>query len=116
MRDTFWQFIKRDLSLGLLLSALVFVSALAWGGPFLTGSSGVTAWQARYHHSRVTTFNGTIVSSNGEFVLRDSSGKTYRLDGQQNAQLFADKEVKVTGRLNNEASLIHVKRIEPVKA
>lgn len=38
MRITFFDFIKRDLMLGIILSALVFACALAMGGPFLTTS------------------------------------------------------------------------------
>jgi hypothetical protein len=35
MKSTFFDFIKRDLILGIILSALVFGCAFAWGGPFL---------------------------------------------------------------------------------
>lgn len=38
MNSTFFDFIKRDLLLGIVLSALVFGCALALGGPFLTTS------------------------------------------------------------------------------
>jgi hypothetical protein len=36
MKSNFFDFIKRDLLLGIVLSALVFACALALGGPFLT--------------------------------------------------------------------------------
>ncbi len=35
MKSTFFDFIKRDLILGIVLSALVFACAFAWGGPFI---------------------------------------------------------------------------------
>ncbi len=38
MKSSFFDFIMRDLTLGIVLSALVFASALALGGPFLTTS------------------------------------------------------------------------------
>jgi hypothetical protein len=38
MKRTFFEFIKRDLLLGIIVTVLVFASALAWGGPFLASS------------------------------------------------------------------------------
>lgn len=38
MKANFFDFIKRDLILGIVVSALVFGCALAWGGPFLASN------------------------------------------------------------------------------
>jgi uncharacterized protein YdeI (BOF family) len=52
---------------------------------------------------------------NGEqFLLRESSGQIYRLDDPQHVQPFEGKTVKVTGKLDTDAKLIHVERIEPL--
>jgi len=50
---------------------------------------------------------------NGETpVLRDASGATYGLDGPERARPFEGKTVKVTGRLDKQAKVIHVEKIE----
>ena len=48
--------------------------------------------------------------------LREAGGQIYRLDDPQHAQSFEGKSVKVTGKLDTEAKLIHVERIESAMA
>ncbi|MGA7340643.1 MAG: DUF5818 domain-containing protein [Terracidiphilus sp.] len=103
---------KRDLVLAISLSALVFLCALAWGKPFISSGSGATPAQAQQSQAQTATFSGTVERDGEQFVLRDSSGKIYRLDDPQRAQPFEGKAVKVTGRLDTEAATIHVERIE----
>lgn len=62
--------------------------------------------------SKSTTFTGTIVKDGEQYVLRDSSGGVYKLDGSSRAQSFEGKTVKVTGRLDTDTKLIHVDTIE----
>ena len=122
------QSIKRDLSIGLSVSALAFACAIAWGSPFV--SSGVKAAQAQEpqqtqphqtqplpdqaqpQQSKSSTFTGTVVKSGGEFILRDSSGEMYKLDNPESAKPYEGKAVKVTGQLDEQAKLIHVESIE----
>jgi Protein of unknown function (DUF5818) len=106
--------IKRELTLVLSLSALVFMCALAWGHPFV-GTSGnvVTAVQAQQGQAQSATFTGTVQRNGEQFFLRETSGQIYRLDDPQHAQPFEGKQVKVTGKLDTEARMIHVERIEP---
>jgi len=105
--------IARDLTLGIAVSVVVFVCALAWGGPFLAAArAGATPAQAQSNQAQSTTFKGTIMRNGEQFVLRETSGQIYRLDDPQHAQPFEGKAVKVTGRLDTEAKLIHVQRIE----
>ncbi len=59
---------------------------------------------------------GTIVKSGPNYVLRDSSGTVYQLDAQEKAQPFEGKSVKVTGELETQTSLLHVKAIEAMNA
>jgi hypothetical protein len=108
--------IVRDLTLGVAVSVFVFVCALAWGGPFIAAARAGTPAQAQSSQSQSTTFNGTIMRNGEQFVLRESSGQIYRLDDPQHAQPFEGKAVKVTGRLDTEAKLIHVQRIESATA
>src|SRR5580658_4308747 len=63
-----------------------------------------------------STFMGTIVKDGSELVLRASSGDVYRLDTPEKAQKFEGKPVKVTGKLEESAKLIHVEAIEEASA
>jgi uncharacterized protein YdeI (BOF family) len=129
--------IKQDLSAGFGLSALVFTCALAWGSPFVSGSSAASTpvssltkaqdqpqqaqdqpQQAPSQQSqdKSSTFTGTIVHDGGQYLLRDSSGQVYKLDDPDRAKPFEGKTVKVIGHLDMEAKLIHVEKIESAEA
>jgi hypothetical protein len=61
------------------------------------------------------TFAGKIVKAGNVLVLSDAEGKTtYRLDDQQKAKEFVNKDVKVTGVLDDSTGMIRVTAIEPV--
>ena len=122
------QSIKRDLSFGLAVSALVFAGALAWGYPFAVAASSpqsvaVNA-QAQQQPGQMQsqdqpkskTFTGTIAKSGSDYVLRDSSGQTYKLDAPDQAQSFEGKAVTVTGQLDPQTNTIHVESIQPAAA
>ena len=64
--------------------------------------------------SKATTFTGTVVKDGEQYVLRDSSGSVYKLDDSSRAQAFEGKTVKVTGRLDANAKIIHVDSIQSV--
>jgi hypothetical protein len=123
------QSIKRDLSVGLSISALLFVCALAWGSPFVGAGSGSRAVQAQEspqqtqprkdqpqqtepQQSESKTFTGTVFKSGEQYVLRDAAGQTYKLDDPESAKPYEGKAVKVTGQLDEQAMLIHVQSIE----
>jgi uncharacterized protein DUF5818 len=60
------------------------------------------------------TFTGKIVKSGDMFVLSDEQNKaTYQLDNQKMAKEFVDRNVKVTGVLDESAGMIRVSAIEP---
>ena len=63
-----------------------------------------------------TVFHGTIVKDGNDYVLRDQSGTVYRLDSPAEAKPFVGKPVRLTGRVEKDARLIHVQRIEKVAA
>jgi uncharacterized protein YdeI (BOF family) len=119
------QSIKRDLSFGLTASALVFACALAWGSPFVGTESRAAARQEPQQAqapqdetkaSKSATFTGTVVKSGDQFILRDSSGQVYKLDDAESAKPYEGKAVKITGKLDEQAKLIHVESIEGTEA
>jgi hypothetical protein len=65
---------------------------------------------------KAVVVTGTIVKSGSYFVLQDSTGTVYSLDTPENAQPFDGKSVKVTGMLEVDTNLLHVKSIETVTA
>ena len=125
------QFIKRDLSIGLAASTLVFACALAFGSPFVGAGSGSKAspaqdqtqpqpqpdqGQAQPQKSDSKTFTGTVLKSGSQYVLRDSSGQVFKLDDAESAKPYEGKAVKVTGQLVEQAMLIHMQSIEGSEA
>jgi hypothetical protein len=63
-----------------------------------------------------TVFTGTIVKSGSDYLLKDASGNVYMLDTPEKAKYFEGKNVKVTGRLEANANLLHVEAIEELSA
>ena len=60
------------------------------------------------------TFTGKIVKSGELLVLSDAESKTtYKLDDQQKAKEFVNKDVKVIGVLDDSTGMIRVSSIEP---
>jgi len=108
--------IKRDLIDLSILSAFVLAFALAWGGPFVGASPAYSQDQAQMQQQQqAQTFTGTVVRDGGQYVLRDSSGQTYKLDNPDQAKQYEGKTVKVTGTLDQQAMTIHVQNIEPAQ-
>ncbi len=110
--------IRHDLMNFSALGVMVLAFALVWGSPFVSAGSAYAQDQAQPQtqpdqgQSKSTTFTGTIVKDGSQYVLRDSSGATYKLDDAQRAQPFEGKSVKVTGQLDEQAKTIHVENIE----
>jgi hypothetical protein len=65
--------------------------------------------------AKAVVLTGTIVKSGPDFVLRGSSGTAYRLDAPEKAQPYEGKSVKVTGKLEKTANLLHVESIEEIR-
>ena len=60
------------------------------------------------------SFNGKIVKGKDQLVLKDStSNTTYKLDRQDLASQYENKDVKVTGTLDSSDNTIRVSTIEP---
>jgi hypothetical protein len=104
--------LKREMILGMALTAFVIVCAWAWGAPFVAAPAPAAPVQA---HSQVQTANfmGTIVRDGEQFFLREGNGPIYRLDDAKDAQSFEGRPVLLTGWLDPHAKLIHVERIAP---
>jgi len=66
--------------------------------------------QAQSQPSDTQNFAGTIVKSGDKYVLQDSaSGNTYDIDRQDLAKEHEGKKVHITGTLDPNGKLIHVK-------
>lgn len=103
--------IKRELLLCPILTAFVFVCALAWGSPFLSIGSGSRAAYAQ-SQTRAAQVEGTILRSGDQFLLRDASGQLFRLDGTQQVEPFEGKAVTITGQFDQQNKTVHVEQIE----
>lgn len=66
--------------------------------------------------SKTIVVTGTILKDGANLVLKDLAGKTYRLDASDKAGPFEGMSVKLTGKLDAEANLLHVEAIESMNA
>jgi hypothetical protein len=68
---------------------------------------------ARISDAQTQNFAGKIVSQNGvRFILRDEQDNVwYHLDDQQQAAKYLGKVVNVTGTLDGQTDMIHVRTI-----
>ena len=63
--------------------------------------------------AEVKTFTGRISKQGSKFILEDSSIRaSWQLDDQQKAEKYQGKNVRVTGTLDAENNMIHVRSIE----
>jgi len=115
--------------LGISSCALMLASVQAWGAPIRNSATPMPVIQEpqappsqtapsqanptpNQDQSKTTTFTGVIVKDGEQYVLRDSSGRVYKLDDSSRAQTFEGKTVKVTGRLDADSKMIHVDSIQ----
>jgi hypothetical protein len=89
------------------------VVSAAYQEPQPPASSNVPPDQSRPDPKagKAVVMVGTIVKDASDFVLREQSGKVYRLDAPSKAKRFEGKSVKVTGKLDENSGLIHVDEI-----
>ncbi|MFZ0743281.1 MAG: DUF5818 domain-containing protein [Terracidiphilus sp.] len=80
--------------------------------PLMQAAQTPPAAQPPQKPARSMTFKGTVVMEGKRYVLRDSSGKVFQLDNSARARQFQGKRVKVTGRVDANAKMIHIDRIE----
>ena len=57
-------------------------------------------------------FHGTIVKDGAGFGLRETSGSLHRLAPATNVKAFVGKYVRLTGRMDKDAGLIHIEGIQ----
>ena len=112
--------VQRDLVLGSTIGALVLACALAWAGPINTSSNRAQdqaqPQQPDQQQIKSATFRGIIIKIGDDYVLHDAQGTLYKLDDPDRAKPFENKEVKVTGELDQQAMVIHVVSIEGTDA
>lgn len=109
--------LKRDFIYMSVVAALAFAFALAWGRPFVSPPAGHAQdvaqpqQQAAQDQANAEFFTGTVVRNGDTYALRDSSGAIYGLDDSQRVGPFEGEAVKVTGQLDPQAKVIHVRSI-----
>jgi hypothetical protein len=133
---SFMQSIRRTVTLSVALGTLTLTGVQAWALPLAAIGTPGTAIQepkpvpptptpdqtqpapdqTQQDEAKSHTFMGTVVRDGEQFSLRDGFGSVFMLDDASKAQPFEGKQVKVTGRLDTEAKLIHVDAIEGVAA
>ena len=97
--------IKHELSLFAAATVFAVVCALAWGSPFVGTASASSS------HSQSQVFQGTLIQSGAQILLRDSSGQIFRLDNSVPAQAYLGQTVTVTGQVDASSKRIHLQRI-----
>jgi hypothetical protein len=103
------------------LASLFLAGGLSFGLPVALlaqdpGRSPATQEQQQTPEAQdaLNTFAGKVArGTNGGLVLEDATkGASYSLDNQKLAKKFEGKNVVVTGTLDANNNLIHVKKIE----
>jgi hypothetical protein len=108
------QMLKREFYLFFAATAFVVLCALSWGKPFLANVSNHSAAHARVGATRTSSvFAGTILRDGRRLVFRTATGQTFRLDQPQQALPFAGESVTITGSLDMQTGMVHVKAIHP---
>lgn len=114
------QIARRWLFFSLSLFMFVLTGIRGWAAPFHALSTGILASQAqdqpKQDSPKPATLTGTVAKDGDSFVLHDSSGAVYSLDDTDRVKPFEGKSVKVTGKLDMDAKVIHVETIEPLAA
>jgi hypothetical protein len=99
------------------VGAVFLAAALALSGTVVRATNSQVARVLLQNQSQdqsaISTFQGKILSQNGErFILRDDVNETwYHLDDQQQAGKFLGKNVVVTGVLDQSTDTIRVRSI-----
>jgi hypothetical protein len=108
------QTFRRNLVDISVLGGIVLALALSWGNPFADSANAQdqTQPQQQQRDQRSATFSGKIMRNGELYVLRESSGRVLTLDDAQRARPYVGRMVKVTGRLDGQAKVIHVDNIE----
>jgi hypothetical protein len=78
------------------------------------GANPAAGPSAQQPQPAVQKFTGTIVKTDGVYVLKVSSTNQYQLDDQEKAKQFEGKQVTVGGTLDAKGSNLHVINIELV--
>jgi hypothetical protein len=103
--------IKCKIFIGLFVFTLAFACVHATPLDAAVLQSSPPA-QTQPDPARSRTFTGTIVRRGGQYLLRDSAGKAWKVDDPARVKSYEGKTVKVTGRLGPDATTIHIDSIE----
>jgi hypothetical protein len=118
----------RIQSLSFLATLALFVGMMSWGGTLHAQNAPSTPPDQQQPQSQqpsdtqqqqqapdqsqaptdVQTFSGTVVKSGDKYVLKDTSGKVYDIDHQDQVKKFEGKRVRVQGTLDATGTKITV--------
>jgi outer membrane lipoprotein-sorting protein len=114
------------MKLKAVFTPAALVAALIFAGPCalrVTPANAAPAHLAPQQaastsEAQTQNFAGKIVSQNGvRFILRDDQENVwYHIDDQQQAAKFLGKVVNITGTLDGQTDMIHVRTITEAKA
>jgi hypothetical protein len=109
------------MKLKAVFAPAALVAALSLAGPatFRVASANAAPAPVALRHAASSSdpetqnFSGKIVSQNGvRFILRDEQANVwYHIDDQQQAAKFLGKSVNITGTLDGQTDMIHVRTI-----
>ena len=103
------------------IASLILAGGLSLSAPACLlaqdpGRAPLTQEQAQTQDAQSTmnSFSGKVTKGeNGKFMLEDvTKSSSYTLDDQKTAKKFVGKSVVVTGTLDQNTNIIHVKKIE----
>jgi hypothetical protein len=75
---------------------------------------GATASAPDQASEPIQTFTGLISKEADSYVLKVSASTSYKLDNPRQVQQYEGQRVRVTGKLDASAHLIHVDKVEPL--
>jgi len=62
---------------------------------------------------KALVFQGAVVRSGDQLLLRDTMGEEFLLDSMEQAEQYLGQTVTITGRLDDASGFLRVVQIEP---
>jgi hypothetical protein len=63
--------------------------------------------------TQASSFHGTVVNAGGKYVLKTDT-MTYQIDDQDKAKAYENKQVMVSGTVDQSTSTLHITDIAPM--
>ena len=104
----------RSLKPQLAAFSILLGSAGVLAAPPVAGASRSTppAHLPQPDPAQSRSFTGTIVRDKSQYLLRDESGKAWKVDDPDRVKSYEDKRVRINGRLDPDGKTIHIDSVE----